>query len=603
MKGTTKLLVVALFLSAIIILAIAVRNFLITRRREKEEERRQQRQLLIEFWHSKAQEILTAWQRFQSFLRPENGYFANHLLSGWNEKYANLMKETGSYQTAGLDLDPDLEEGIAAFREYFKDGEDIRKQFNRDFVAKEIIAFRDLFENIEGKSLDHQQKIAIVTDEDNNLVIAGAGSGKTTTIVGKVKYLQTKHHLQPQDFLLISFTNKSAASLAARIGEDGFEALTFHKFGLRVITECEGIKPSIFDEGQFQLLLERHFAKLTEDKHYLNILTDYFLNYLKPPKTQFDFGEQGAYIQYLKDQNFRSYKPVQINLKGKITIQREVVKSVEECRLANFLLFNGVNYEYEAKYEFDTATAAYQQYKPDFTIYANGSRIYLEHFALSATGDVPPFFAKEGETYQMAKTRYNEKIKWARELHQANKTILIETFSHQFNDGTVFDNLQKQLASYGVVLAPLTAEQTWQKIQTAAKDEIDAILSLCGTFITLMKSNNYSFPDLESRNEGIADPFMRKRNSAFLSVVRPLFEKYAAELEARKEIDFSDMINKAALLVNSQAYMKKYRYIIVDEFQDISIGRYKLLQAIKSVDPSTRLFCVGDDWQSIYRFT
>lgn len=602
MKLATIIIIGVLFLSAIVVLAITVKNFLKARRLERLRREKEQRQLLTEFWRSKAGEIFSALQRFQSFLRPENGYFASYLLASWKENYANLLKETRNNPIAGLGIDSDLENGIATIHKYFNAGEDIRDRFNREFVQKEIITFERLFQSIEGKSLDFQQKIAIVTDEDNNLVIAGAGSGKTTTIVGKVKYLQQKHGLHPKDFLLISFTNKSAASLAERIGEDGFEALTFHKFGLRVITECEGVKPSIFDESQFQLLLKRYFDELTQDMNYLKKLTAYFLNYLKQPKSQFDFENQGEYIQYLKDQNFRTYKSIQLNHKGIVTMQREAVKSIEECMLANFLFFNGVNYAYEAKYEFDTATAEYQQYKPDFTIYADGSRIYLEHFAISEGGDVPKFFVKAGENYQMAKTRYWEKIKWARDLHQTNETILIETYSYQFKDGTVFDKLQTQLEACGVTLTPLTEEQKWQKVQEAANDEIEAILSLCGTFITLMKSNNYSFVDLESKNEMISDPFTKSRNRAFFTVVRPLFEKYSEELNARKEIDFSDMINKATQLVTSRIYKKKYKYIIVDEFQDISIGRYKLLQAIKSIDHSTRLFCVGDDWQSIYRF-
>ncbi len=172
---------------------------------------------------------------------------------------------------------------------------------------------------------------------------------------------------------------------------------------------------------------------------------------------------------------------------GIVTLQREAVKSVEECLLANFLLFNGISYEYEQKYEFDTATIAYQQYKPDFTIQANGTKIYLEHFALSASGDVPKFFAKAGETYQQAKSRYWQKIQWARELHKAHNTALIETQSYQFADGSVFDYLEAQLLFHGVKLSPLSDEQKWKKIQEAAKDELDSILSLCGTFITAPK--------------------------------------------------------------------------------------------------------------------
>ena len=63
------------------------------------------------------------------------------------------------------------------------------------------------------------------------------------------------------------------------------------------------------------------------------------------------------------------------------------------------------------------------------------------------------------------------------------------------------------------------------------------------------------------------------------------------------------MINKASSYIFSGKYKKKFSYVIVDEFQDISIGRYKLVKAIKETNPSCKLFCVGDDWQSIYRFS
>jgi len=606
MKFATKFLIWILFLSAMGIIVALVVNFVKDRKTERlqrEEEERERLRLLAEFWQSKAEWIFAAHGQFQTFVKIENGYFAKSLFDNWKEEFASLLTAIKDSPFMSLGLDPNLKTAIIEIQEFSSNGETIRSQWNKQFVNSEMLTFANLFQNIEGKQLDEQQKIAVVTDEDNNLVIAGAGSGKTTTIVGKVKYLQQRHAVRPSDVLLISFTNKSATSLAERIGEEGFEALTFHKFGLRVIAETEGVKPSIYDENQFPLFLQQNFEELSREPAYLKNLTDYFLQYLKPPKSQFEFQSQGEYIQYLKDQNFRTYKPVPVNVGGIITLQREAVKSIEECLLANFLLFNGVNYEYERKYEFDTATKTYQQYKPDFTILTNGSKIYLEHFALSAAGEVPKYFTKNGETYQEAKTRYWEKINWARELHKANNTALIETHSHQFSDGTVFDHLEAELLAHGVKLSPLSIEQKWKKIQEAAKDEIDSILSLCGTFITLLKSNDYFFDDLERKNKDVKDPFMQRRNSAFFGVVRPLFERYTTELISRKEIDFSDMINKATTLLRNKKYHRAYKYVIVDEFQDISIGRYKLLQAIKSADRMTRLFCVGDDWQSIYRFT
>ena len=65
---------------------------------------------------------------------------------------------------------------------------------------------------------------------------------------------------------------------------------------------------------------------------------------------------------------------------------------------------------------------------------------------------------------------------------------------------------------------------------------------------------------------------------------------------------FHDMINKATKHVEAGRFLSPYRYILVDEFQDISPGRARLVKALLDQSPDAQLFAVGDDWQSIYRF-
>jgi DNA helicase-4 len=72
---------------------------------------------------------------------------------------------------------------------YIATGETIRAKYNKDFVVRELNDCDALFSNIEGQSLDKQQRLAVIKNEDNNLVIAGAGIGKTTTVAGKVAYV------------------------------------------------------------------------------------------------------------------------------------------------------------------------------------------------------------------------------------------------------------------------------------------------------------------------------------------------------------------------------------------------------------------------------
>jgi len=88
-----------------------------------------------------------------------------------------------------------------------------------------------------------------------------------------------------------------------------------------------------------------------------------------------------------------------------------------------------------------------------------------------------------------------------------------------------------------------------------------------------------------------------------MDICTPVFDRYENYLRDRGEIDFSDMINKATNLVYKKKHNRKYSYIIIDEFQDISIGRYQLVKSLKTNNPACKIFAVGDDWQSIYRFS
>ncbi len=569
----------------------------------EEKEREEIRQQLYDFIKSKLNKIRIAKNEFSNYLDHDSGYFANYQLEQWKRQYLSLFSEIEGTTYEYLPFSSDELKDIKEFIAFYQTGENLRLESTISFVDAELKSYSSFFDNIEGRKLDHQQRKAIITDEDNNIVIAGAGSGKTTTIVGKVNYVIDRYKVNPEEILLISFTNKSAATLASRINIKGVDAKTFHKLGKDIIAESEAKQPSIFDENQFKPLLTKCFKELLADKLYLKQVTTYFTEYMKPVKSQFEFDNQGDYIQYIKDKNFRTYKTKEVTTRERTTYKMEVVKSIEECKIANFLLFNGIEYEYEFPYEFDTANEAFRQYKPDFTIKQNDKIFYLEHLAVSRDGSVPKFFTKERETQEEAKSRYWEKIFWSRDLHQANKTILIETFSYEMSEGVLFDNLTLSLKAAGITIQPKSPEEVWQIINNAAQDEINTLIALIGTFITLLKSNNYTLDYIRSKNTETQDRFSRERSSLFMDICTPVFDRYENYLRDRGEIDFSDMINKATNLVYKKKHNRKYSYIIIDEFQDISIGRYQLVKSLKTNNPACKIFAVGDDWQSIYRFS
>jgi DNA helicase-4 len=582
---------------ALIYILIAAFAYWVWRIRKKRQEQKE----AAEFIRSRLPEIQSAVSEFSQLLSLTNGYFSNYQLQQWQSRHAGIHE---LLMVLPEDTSLISEEEIASLlsiRSYLQDGESLKSKFNSYFIAEELKTYQTFFSNIEGRTLDLQQRTAIITDEDNNLVIAGAGSGKTTTIVGKVKYIIDRYKAKPEEILLISFTKNAASTLAERIGVKGVEARTFHKLGKDIIVACEARQPSIFDEAQFRPLIERIFRELVKTPQYLHQLTEYFTNYLKPVKSAFDFKDQGEYIQYLKDQNFKTYKAQRTDRNGKLTYRLEVVKSIEECRIANFLLFNNVSYEYEYPYEVATVTESHRQYKPDFTIKQGDKKIYLEHFGITRDGRVPDWFS--GADGQTATEKYRSDIEWKRTVHQQHGTTLLESYSYEMSEGVLFDNLSAKLQEAGIALKPKSEAEIWALISEVAPDETATFITLIQTFITLMKSNNHSIDDLLQKNKSTQLRYFRERNIAFLEILKPIYEAYQAHLKTRHEIDFSDMINLATEYVASGRYPRKLSYIIIDEFQDISMGRYKLIAALKSQNPACKLFCVGDDWQSIYRFS
>lgn len=86
-----------------------------------------------------------------------------------------------------------------------------------------------------------------------------------------------------------------------------------------------------------------------------------------------------------------------------------------------------------------------------------------------------------------------------------------------------------------------------------------------------------------------------------LDLIEPIYNAYNDYLQRNGQIDFNDMINLAAEYVRQGKYNNPYKYVIVDEYQDLAKSRFNLLKALRD-SSYYKLFCVGDDWQSIYRF-
>ena len=125
----------------------------------------------------------------------------------------------------------------------FFDSQELRIQHNKQFLKEEEKINKYYLEHILDEcdpriKLDEDQIKVVLSDEDNTLVIAGAGAGKTTTVAAKAKYLVDKKGVDPKDILIISFTNKAVDELIERINKKlglGCKISTFHRVGFELL--------------------------------------------------------------------------------------------------------------------------------------------------------------------------------------------------------------------------------------------------------------------------------------------------------------------------------------------------------------------------------
>ena len=473
---------------------------------------------------------------------------------------------------------------LKAIQDFLRNPDRVREEANAIFVANELNRSKELFDQIEKRPLTEEQRKSVIIDEDRNLVVAAAGSGKTSVIVAKAGWLLNRDYRRPSELLLLAFARDAKKEMEERIhnrlGENLAGAITvstFHSLGLAIIGEVEGRRPAIAqaveDDRALTHLLKGIISELVADQTISETVLTWFREQFAPYQSPHEFKNWGEYYDYIRRYEIRS-------------LNGEQLKSFEECEIANFLYLNGIEYEYERLYEHKTATSEKGPYRPDF--YLPESGIWIEHFGLNAEGRTAPFVPQKA---------YLESMAWKRTLHEEHGTTLIETFSHECAAGTLLRNLENKLRANGVSLSPIPASEAFTTLQN--QGWIDPFIRLVTTFLQHFKGAQLSFEQVMQRAASLGN---RARAEAFLAVFRPVFERYQEKLEQAGEIDFHDMIAKAAEHVETGRYRSPFGYILVDEFQDISPDRARLLKALMDRSPNNQLFAVGDDWQAIFRF-
>lgn len=508
------------------------------------------------------------------------------------------------------------------------------KQANERYINQELKDNSDLFDDLDGKSLDSQQREAIVVDEDAVKVIAGAGSGKTFTIQGKVKYLTEKRDVDPSEILAISFSNASVDDLKERIAEP-IDIKTFHKVGKDILTQYN--QYSRPDTSALKRIIKRYLTKKAlKNEDISKKLIEFFSFYINVPPSDDDIKYEGDLLDWQEGVDFSTLKR-RFKNKQRETLNNEIVRSYEELYIANFLFIYGIKYTYEKIYSYPNKnferefnkfkeflfsfneeipdelknditkdllnlTDIFEEYEikdylPDF--YLDDYNIYIEHFGLNRNCENHLIGGKSSEEYV-------KEMEWKRKVHKKYGTTLIETFSYYQSENRLLTRLAEKLQAQGVEFNEIDYREVYRiLLENKTIKEWEDFIVLLKTFIELFKGNNYDetkFKEFYDYVGGLKDSFSKDRTIAFLKIVEEIYNDYEAYLLKIKKIDFNDMINKASDCIVKNGLDLPYKYIIVDEYQDTSFTRYNLLRNICD-NIGAKIMVVGDDWQSIYSFS
>lgn len=511
------------------------------------------------------------------------------------------------------------------------------EKINEKFIEQKLIEYDEYFDNIFGNNeekiyLDEEQRKIILRDDDYCLVNAGAGSGKSTTMAAKVKYLVDKLNVKPEEIIMLTFTKKSSEDLDEKVNDIldlGIQVSTFHSLGMKFIKRlypypiqvvgqdeqksiiCNYIKKQFTDKDKLKRIIElfqyydnkSYIARGFVDNYYkFSTFEEYFLDY-KKRKYVTESQNPGGIHQYLVNRLNSS--------ESLYTIKGEKMKSIGEVRIANFLYANGIEYKYEKI--FDEKVNEDTTYQPDFTIEYQGKKIFVEYFGLSNC------YNNKNELIKKSVNKYNRIRRIKEKFQETSKEDFIN-LDYQTPDGNFIEQLQKELLKRNIKFQRKSDDEIFNRLlDNNLNAEFYKFIDLMIKFIDIFKNmlvDNDDYMFEKRAREIITEEFkyscyssnreieVAKRIEA-IKILKEIYEYYQEYLSENHMIDYSDMINLSYKHIIKDVKNKypdiNYKYVIVDEYQDITFQRFLFVKRLIEYFDA-KLLSVGDDWQSIYAF-
>lgn len=469
------------------------------------------------------------------------GYLPKSIVRDYQKKYQTLYHQVKHYH---------FHLNINKFKKFYQTLESQQIKHNQMWMELQKKNYKSVLK-VKGYELDAEQQEAVLSEEQNILVLAGAGSGKSLTIIGKLKYLILVKKINPCNILCLTFTKEAVESLKKSVQEElnvSLEVLTFHKLGYQIIKQYEP-KKKLTSSKTLSDLIDGYFEEIHDDEKQVKKLIHYFL-YCIPYQVS---SETATF-----DQKYKKLKK-------------------EEVILCNYFFYNQIPYQIRNHRLEDIHFS---------TIFLTNEKVHLQFY---------PLFNNYFETIQKIRT-----------YHKKKETKLEEFYPIDFLDNTILQKLEELKKKLQLKLQPMRTKFMYQAMKNSNYTSYFLMLKKqLETFLHLLKANGGTIQTIEEYQTTASNHpihFFRYKETFFLEIVKTIYLRYFYLLQDQNELDFDDMLLLSAQYIQTYGSYKKYQYILIDEYQDTSYSRYHLVKSLQD-KTGANLFAVGDDWQSIYRFT
>ena len=456
---------------------------------------------------------------------------------------------------------------------------------DENYIQQELDRNKEFFDDL---NLNDEQRLAVVTDAREKQIVAGAGTGKTTTIVANVKYLVERKNVEPSKILCLSFSTRSTEDLNNKLTSLGIRTHKRGRFGNVRVANFHSLGLSFLERYDKSYNVVSKYTRNPEfyineviNRQFLNIfskdialLQDLKLHFYDEFNDVSSFtsedsrgvAEKKVYCKKEYKKEFDTLNPTHSN-----------VKSFIDLKIADFLFLNGIEYYYREEYpEIDYKGDRLQSdfFLPDYNI-------FIENYCVNDKGQP----IERNASYRQ---EYKDHMEIKKHFCKTSDYDMIAINSLLDND--FIKTLNDKLHEKNVDFKPLNECE----IQSALKHSmIFGLDEKIIKFISAFKEHGYHLKKFDEFLSSAKDD----RETVFLNFVKSTYVSYQDYLTNEKCIDYTDMIRKGTDFVQDT----DFDYIFVDEYQDISQSRFNLVKAVRD-DSNANLIVVGDDWQSIYGF-